>query len=240
MSSNPRLQMLDAVIGGIGRRAGPRHPWARWLHNHRAIIVLIALLLLIVASPVEDYWRHSDLLVAPTAALIVLAEVRHGSGGGPSFYATAALAVAWIVSLVSLDVFHTGAVAPSIIMLALSALVMTGMARQILSARSPDWGTLSAALSGYLLIAIAWAQVYALVFSVDRTAFATAISPTIRPDALLYLSLQTITTLGYGDIPPVDPFVRMLAVTEAIVGQFYIATVIARLVALASARVRSD
>lgn len=207
---------------------------------HRATIVLIALLLLIVVSPVEDYWRHSDLLLAPTAALIVLASIRHESGGGPSFYATAVLAAAWVISLASLDLFHIGAAVPSILMLALSAVVMTGMARQILSARSPDWGTLSAALSGYLLIATAWAQVYTLIFSVDPAAFSIGNTPTIRPDAALYFSLTTITTIGYGDIVPVNPFVRMLAVTEAIVGQFYIATVIARLVGLVFARIRSD
>jgi voltage-gated potassium channel len=44
--------------------------------------------------------------------------------------------------------------------------------------------------------------------------------------------LQTLTTLGLGDILPVDPFVRMLVVNEAIIGQFYIATVIARLATL--------
>jgi Na+/H+-dicarboxylate symporter len=39
--------------------------------------------------------------------------------------------------------------------------------------------------------------------------------------------------LGYGNVVPINPFVGMLATSEAVIGQFYVATVIARLVLLA-------
>jgi hypothetical protein len=50
--------------------------------------------------------------------------------------------------------------------------------------------------------------------------------------SLLYFSFSTLTTLGYGDIEPVQPLVRNLANLEAIVGQLYPATLLARLVSL--------
>jgi len=40
---------------------------------------------------------------------------------------------------------------------------------------------------------------------------------------MLYFSLTTLTTTGYGDILAVDPFARSLASLEAIIGQFYVA-----------------
>jgi hypothetical protein len=49
---------------------------------------------------------------------------------------------------------------------------------------------------------------------------------------LIYFSFATLTTVGYGDIVPVDPFARSLANMESIIGQLYPATLLARLVTL--------
>jgi hypothetical protein len=51
-------------------------------------------------------------------------------------------------------------------------------------------------------------------------------------DTMLYFSLTTLTTTGFGDITPVHPFARSLANLEAIIGQLYPATILARLVTL--------
>jgi hypothetical protein len=50
--------------------------------------------------------------------------------------------------------------------------------------------------------------------------------------ALLYFSFTTLTTLGYGDIEPVHQMARTLANLEAVIGQLYPATLLARLVSL--------
>ena len=49
---------------------------------------------------------------------------------------------------------------------------------------------------------------------------------------LIYFSFVTLTSVGYGDIVPVHPFARSLANIEAIIGQLYPATLLARLVTL--------
>ena len=49
---------------------------------------------------------------------------------------------------------------------------------------------------------------------------------------MLYFSLTTLTTTGYGDIVPVDLFARSLANLEAVIGPFYLAITVARLVTL--------
>ena len=48
----------------------------------------------------------------------------------------------------------------------------------------------------------------------------------------IYFSYVTLTTVGYGDITPVLPIARTLAVGEALAGQLYLAVMIARLVAM--------
>jgi hypothetical protein len=55
-----------------------------------------------------------------------------------------------------------------------------------------------------------------------------------------YFSFMTLCTVGYGDITPVSKSARMLAVLEAIVGLFYVAVLISRLVAVYSATSTPD
>jgi Ion channel len=50
-------------------------------------------------------------------------------------------------------------------------------------------------------------------------------------DSLFYFSLATLTTLAYGDVVPVSRPARIIAVLEAATGVFYVAIMVARLVA---------
>jgi voltage-gated potassium channel Kch len=47
-----------------------------------------------------------------------------------------------------------------------------------------------------------------------------------------YASFVTLTTVGFGDVVPLTPFVRRLVVVEAIIGQMFLATTVARVVSL--------
>jgi voltage-gated potassium channel Kch len=49
---------------------------------------------------------------------------------------------------------------------------------------------------------------------------------------LLYYSFVTLTTVGYGDVTPLAPAARSLAITEALIGQLFPAVLIARLVSM--------
>ena len=54
-----------------------------------------------------------------------------------------------------------------------------------------------------------------------------------------YFSMVTLTTLGYGDISPVSMVARVFVVLEAIMGQFYIAVLIASLIGRGVAQEKS-
>ena len=49
---------------------------------------------------------------------------------------------------------------------------------------------------------------------------------------MLYFSFTTLTTTGYGDIVPLDPFARSLANLESVIGPFFLAITVARLVTM--------
>jgi voltage-gated potassium channel Kch len=87
----------------------------------------------------------------------------------------------------------------------------------------------------YLTLATIFAAAYGLIWELSPGAFANLLAPVGSPvevGTMLYFSLTTLTTTGYGDIVAVDPFARSLANLEAVVGQFYLAITVARLVTL--------
>jgi hypothetical protein len=64
-------------------------------------------------------------------------------------------------------------------------------------------------------------------------SFSGAIDSTGARRGWVYFSFVTLTTVGYGDILPVRPAARSLAMAEAVFGPLYIAILLARLVSLA-------
>ena len=80
-----------------------------------------------------------------------------------------------------------------------------------------------------------FSAIYRLVWELSPTAFANipaGAKGTEQIATILYFSFTTLTTTGYGDIVPILPFARSLANLEAVVGQFYLAITVARLVTL--------
>lgn len=96
--------------------------------------------------------------------------------------------------------------------------------------------TLIGALSGYLLLGIAFGLIFSIFEAVTpgalRLGLPEGASLTTKGPNLLYFSFITLTTMGYGDITPVSDGARLLAMAEGVTGQFYIAAVVARLISL--------
>jgi hypothetical protein len=87
----------------------------------------------------------------------------------------------------------------------------------------------------YLTLATVFAAAYGLIWELNPSAFVHLLAPVGSPKevaTMLYFSLTTLTTAGYGDIVAVDPFARSLANLEAMMGQFYFAITVTRLVTL--------
>ncbi len=89
--------------------------------------------------------------------------------------------------------------------------------------------TLAGAVATYLLIANAFN--YAFV-SLDQLSGSPFFGQTEPTTAFMYFSLVTITTLGYGDLAPVSDFGRLLAASEAVVGQVFLVTFVGIVVGL--------
>jgi hypothetical protein len=87
----------------------------------------------------------------------------------------------------------------------------------------------------YLNFAIAFENIYRLINELSPGAIA-GISANVSHSAiagqLMYFSMSTLTTVGYGDLAPINPIARSAANFEALIGQLYPAIVLARIVTL--------
>ena len=94
---------------------------------------------------------------------------------------------------------------------------------------------ISEAFICYLVIAIAFSQLYWGLSRLIANPF-NQIIPESQSGTFLYFSMITLSGVGYGGIIPTNPYVRLVAALENMIGIFYVAVVVARLVSSYRAR----
>jgi hypothetical protein len=209
-------------------------PWRAlrhfWEHDPGLSILLGLLLLLVFVippflAPGEERGPMVDavftlLLVAGVAGL----RVRPATRGVLLAVAVVAAFTRWWPGAGAAATALSSVV--SIGLLALVVLVQTFRAGPVNVHR------VQGAVAAYLLLGLVWGYAYELVAALHPGAFASALATPGRGRSLLYFSYVTLTTVGYGDVTPVHPAARSLAVMEALTGQLYPAILLARLVSL--------
>lgn len=105
--------------------------------------------------------------------------------------------------------------------------------KQVILAGKVNSNTILGAICLYMLLGLIWALIYTLAQLYFGDAFKGLNSTSewylVFPD-LVYFSFVTLTTLGFGDVVPNLPMTRFLVYFQAIVGQFYLAVLVASLV----------
>lgn len=105
------------------------------------------------------------------------------------------------------------------------------IAVEILEAREVSIDLINGSICIYLLIGILWSIFYSIIDHLDPAAFSSDRIEGFKSSSMnVYLSFTTLTTLGYGDIYPVNKFALIACNLEAIIGQLYPSTFIAILV----------
>ena len=106
--------------------------------------------------------------------------------------------------------------------------------QQVISSESITLHNIFGAICIYILLSVIWSILYRLTYLLIPGSFSgiNVVEQHSQVHDFLYFSFVTLTTLGYGDLLPLSATARTLAFVEAILGQFYIATMVAGLVAI--------
>lgn len=211
------------------------------------LVLLITLFLLLALAPFAAIRWVRILMLLITLAVLFAALRATGLSRGW-------LVVALITGLVGLPLSHlgrlldqtalmvTGEACGAVFLVVVSGAIIGHLARR----ERVNMETVYGATCVYLFLAFFWADIYALIelhqpgsFSLDQAG--SPFPPMPETSQLLYFSLITLTTVGYGDITPLSPPARFLSAVEGLIGPLYLTILIARLVALEIAqRVRGD
>jgi hypothetical protein len=109
------------------------------------------------------------------------------------------------------------------------SLAIAAIASTLLVKWAVDTSTVLGVLCIYLMFALFFASANQIGAAFD-TPYLNGIAGVPNPSDLLYFSVITLTTTGFGDITPASETARAITVVEALTGQLYLVSVVAGVV----------
>lgn len=210
---------------------------------HYGVLLSVLLILLVVAPlmPSDRAGYGVELffdLVLVIGAYSAAWQSRHRL---PFFALTAVtLATRWTDMVLDHGGFSLASIALVILWLCYAvALIVMALFRM----REVGSNAILGAIVAYVLATVAFASLFQLVELLQPGSFTglpVGGEQNDIQDALIYFSVVSITTMGYGDITPVTALARSLSSIEGMFGTLYLAVMIARLVGLHSSRGPGD
>lgn len=213
-----------------------RSTLAAWQFGQLALFFVVLLFLL-------PLLKHG-LLVKSVTTLFVLNSLLVADSSSPNarWLRQAAWAL-WLVAVVSniVEEFHFDdaltfvakcvAISSHIALFVICAIAILAV---VFRAGRVTLDSILASVVAYQLIGMVFAQIYTLAMLVNPNSLhlPDSVVPSTETFQLemIYFSFVTLATLGYGDVLPDTNFTRSVSIVEAIVGQFYVAVIVAVLV----------
>jgi hypothetical protein len=165
----------------------------------------VILLLALRSSPQPGWWPLVIQIVTVAGSAAALGAALTGTAGG----------------IGAADLWKA-------VMLLMTAVLVV---RRVLARPSVTIQSIYGALSAYLIVGLMFAAGYAAAQHLGETTFFAGHQPA-NTQTFQYFSFTTLTTLGYGDFTAAQDGGRAIAVLEALTGQVFLATLVARLVAV--------
>ncbi|MEE4659466.1 MAG: potassium channel family protein [Halieaceae bacterium] len=203
------------------------------------IILLTALVLFLFGDAVAVQFHLSDARSAVNLLMLATLVVNVWAVHSPSTnFLGWKLGASMVIGMVMVGDLFTDSVALTrfqlIMMFAFFCLTIWQAWTQVMFTGVVDRNKIVGAICIYLLLGIAWALAYLIVEAflpgsmngLDNGVWQE------KFNSLIYYSMITLTTLGYGDITPAAPVTRFLALMQAITGIFYTTVLVASLIGL--------
>ena len=202
-------------------------------NDRRSLFLMLSLLLLMLLMPFLENHRTGQvfLLISLFFTLITAILELHGKETLRWLATGAAVPVVLIELTGIFRPSHSLFIADCALLMAFFGFASLGLFTYLGKPGTITSGRIYGSVSLYLMLAMFWFAVFNLTEAIHPGSFAFDSSERVSRSGLLYFSLITLTTVGYGDIVPVTPPGRVFAALEGAAGVFYIAITVARLVA---------
>jgi hypothetical protein len=211
-----------------------------WLRHRgfRFLPLLLATLLLLFLGPVVEKLHVGGGLAFILLFLVMLSAIETVETPRPVRIVCYILAGIDILLVFVFDLqAHPVLMAVfSVLLLGFALAVPVAMIVHIMRQEKVTADMILGALCSYLLLGILFAIVYRLIHDFIPGSFNFVSDQVDSMSTFTYFSFTTLSTLGYGDITPAASGVRQLAILEALMGQIYLAVLVARLVGLQAAQ----
>jgi uncharacterized membrane protein len=199
-------------------------------HSYGIVLALIVVTFLWAITFPTAPWARAVLVILQSATL--LAALRT-SGVAPRLLRLAlgvcTLAVAGSVAAVASNSID-GGIAVALVSVALVSITPLAILRGAASFTVVTVRTVTGALCIYLLIGMLFAALYGVIDEASGGSFFVQQSAGNYAD-YLYYSYVTQTTVGFGDLTTASGAGRALTTLQALLGQIYLVTVVAMIVA---------
>lgn len=203
----------------------------------RSLILLVALLAVILTSSRSSSHPVIEILAGPfyTAVFCIAGYLIGARRRWLTTYLT--LAIPAFIFGLALEFFEVPSsleIINAFLSLGLQVLMIFLVFRfSLLETGATSLDRTFAGICGYLILALLWANLYQIHELLAPGGFHGAHGQPVAPNdgSLLYFSLVTLSTLGYGDISPVTPQTRIFSALEAVTGTLYLAVFVSSLVA---------
>jgi uncharacterized membrane protein len=194
------------------------------------LVLLIVLYLTIAMVSNQSLWGRFFVSVLLGAVLLLAFHTSHVRARGLAI-GVALVVIADTANLVQALFNRHGSDGSTYIMFALVLIAPIVILNRIIRHDTVNMETILGAICVYVLIAIAFAGIYAGVNDAERTGF---FAQQVVPNNVdfLYFSFVTITTVGFGDLTAATSTGRVLVTFEALIGQIFLVTLVARLVGM--------
>ena len=142
-----------------------------------------------------------------------------------------AVVILWVSASLKMQVLFTISYSVNILFF---GMVITGMVKHLVYAKDVTLRIIIESIIIYLLIGLIFAMVISLIDYYDPTAFSFPahedLSEVGHLNSFIYFTFISLSTTGFGDILPLQPYARSLTIFISITGQMYMAVIIAMLV----------
>ena len=211
------------------------------LQSRPDLLLLLSLLLAILLTPVLDHGNWRRLVLAAVTFIPVVLSIVRLSQIKVWVRPAVLLMLGNVIFVVAGNTFRSRALTGIRwgFLAAFFALTAAALFSYLRNSRSIAQAQLYTAVNIYLLLGLVWATLYLAVDAFYPGSIQVGTHSADRQTELLYFSLVTLTTIGYGDVVPLSGEARILAALEGVTGVLYIATTVALLVSR-SAKEPSD